>query len=224
MIGAIADWFAVVALFRRPLGLPIPHTAIIPRNKERIARGLSEFIQQNFLQRAGAGAAHRRVPPGAHAVRLAAAGPATPTPWPATPRASSPTRSARWTTSACAASCTQNVAGPAASTPTSRSAAAGLLDILTENKRHHALLDAALAGLDDLLAREDTRALHRRRGGEERAAAEEALRLAAAQARRARRAQDRRARDRQGARGAPGPRPRAARRIRRVRRRLHRSA
>jgi uncharacterized membrane-anchored protein YjiN (DUF445 family) len=49
MVGAIADWFAVVALFRRPLNLPIPHTAIIPRNKERIARGLSEFIQQNFL-------------------------------------------------------------------------------------------------------------------------------------------------------------------------------
>ena len=49
MVGALADWFAVVALFRRPLNLPIPHTAIIPRNKERIARGLSEFIQQNFL-------------------------------------------------------------------------------------------------------------------------------------------------------------------------------
>src|SRR5262245_39423529 len=49
MIGALADWFAVVALFRRPLSLPIPHTAIIPRNKERIPRGLSEFIQQNFL-------------------------------------------------------------------------------------------------------------------------------------------------------------------------------
>ena len=49
MIGALADWFAVVALFRRPMRLPIPHTAIIPRNKERIARGLSEFIQQNFL-------------------------------------------------------------------------------------------------------------------------------------------------------------------------------
>src|SRR5918992_3945632 len=52
MIGALADWFAVVALFRRPLDLPIPHTAIIPRNKERIARGLSEFIQENFLSAA----------------------------------------------------------------------------------------------------------------------------------------------------------------------------
>ena len=49
MVGALADWFAVVALFRRPLNLPIPHTAILPRNKDRIARGLSDFIQQNFL-------------------------------------------------------------------------------------------------------------------------------------------------------------------------------
>src|SRR5687767_10717354 len=52
MVGALADWFAVVALFRHPLNLKIPHTAIIPRNKERIARGLSEFIQENFLSAA----------------------------------------------------------------------------------------------------------------------------------------------------------------------------
>jgi uncharacterized membrane-anchored protein YjiN (DUF445 family) len=49
MIGAIADWFAVVALFRRPLGLPIPHTAIIPSNKARIGRELADFICDNFL-------------------------------------------------------------------------------------------------------------------------------------------------------------------------------
>jgi len=48
MIGAIADWFAVVALFHHPLNLRfIPHTAILPRNKARIAQGLSDFIQQN---------------------------------------------------------------------------------------------------------------------------------------------------------------------------------
>ncbi|HEX6156834.1 MAG TPA: DUF445 family protein, partial [Burkholderiales bacterium] len=58
MVGALADWFAVVALFRRPLNLPIPHTAIIPRNKDRIARGLSEFIQHNFLS---AGALVQRI-------------------------------------------------------------------------------------------------------------------------------------------------------------------
>jgi uncharacterized membrane-anchored protein YjiN (DUF445 family) len=47
--GAIADWFAVVALFRRPLGLPVPHTAIIPRNKDRIGRSLGQFVERNFL-------------------------------------------------------------------------------------------------------------------------------------------------------------------------------
>jgi uncharacterized membrane-anchored protein YjiN (DUF445 family) len=49
MIGAFADWFAVTALFRRPLGLPIPHTGIIPRNKDRIGEALGDFIAGNFL-------------------------------------------------------------------------------------------------------------------------------------------------------------------------------
>ncbi len=48
-IGGIADWYAVVALFRRPLGLPIPHTAIIPENQHRIADNLGRFIESNFL-------------------------------------------------------------------------------------------------------------------------------------------------------------------------------
>jgi len=49
MIGACADWFAVVALFRQPFGLPIPHTGIVPRNKERIGEALGQFIAGNFL-------------------------------------------------------------------------------------------------------------------------------------------------------------------------------
>ena len=49
MIGACADWFAVVALFRHPLGLPIPHTAIVPHNKERIGGAIGRFISNNFL-------------------------------------------------------------------------------------------------------------------------------------------------------------------------------
>ena len=49
MIGGIADWFAVTALFRRPLGLPIPHTAIIPANRDRIAERLAEFLCLKFL-------------------------------------------------------------------------------------------------------------------------------------------------------------------------------
>ncbi|TPI72124.1 DUF445 domain-containing protein [Mesorhizobium sp. B2-8-9] len=48
-IGGLADWYAVVALFRRPLGLPIPHTAIIPENQHRIADNLGRFIEANFL-------------------------------------------------------------------------------------------------------------------------------------------------------------------------------
>ena len=49
MVGAIADWFAVTALFRHPLGLPIPHTALIPRRKDELGRGLEEFVGENFL-------------------------------------------------------------------------------------------------------------------------------------------------------------------------------
>lgn len=49
MVGGLADWFAVTALFRHPLGLPIPHTAIIPRNKDRIGDSLASFLRSNFL-------------------------------------------------------------------------------------------------------------------------------------------------------------------------------
>ncbi len=51
MVGALADWFAVSALFRHPLGIPIPHTAIIPHRKDQIGRSLGEFVQSNFLTR-----------------------------------------------------------------------------------------------------------------------------------------------------------------------------
>ncbi len=50
MVGGLADWFAVTALFRHPLGLPIPHTAIIPKRKNEIGRTLGTFVQDNFLQ------------------------------------------------------------------------------------------------------------------------------------------------------------------------------
>ncbi|WP_424213627.1 DUF445 domain-containing protein [Streptomyces sp. BI20] len=49
MVGALADWFAVTALFRRPLGLPIPHTAIIPTKKDQLGVSLGEFVGENFL-------------------------------------------------------------------------------------------------------------------------------------------------------------------------------
>src|SRR5436305_1526806 len=49
MVGGLADWFAVTALFRHPLRLPIPHTAIIPRKKDQIGEGLATFVSQYFL-------------------------------------------------------------------------------------------------------------------------------------------------------------------------------
>jgi uncharacterized membrane-anchored protein YjiN (DUF445 family) len=52
LVGGLADWFAVTALFRSPLGLPIPHTGIIARSKQRIARGIGSFISTNYLNRA----------------------------------------------------------------------------------------------------------------------------------------------------------------------------
>ena len=51
LVGGLADWFAVTALFRRPLGLPIPHTAIIPTQKDRIGRVLGGFVEKHFLSR-----------------------------------------------------------------------------------------------------------------------------------------------------------------------------
>ena len=49
MVGAFADWFAVVALFRHPMGIPIPHTAIIPRRKDEIGENLARFVAEHFL-------------------------------------------------------------------------------------------------------------------------------------------------------------------------------
>jgi uncharacterized membrane-anchored protein YjiN (DUF445 family) len=82
MVGALADWFAVTALFRRPLGLPIPHTAIIPHNKDRIGAGVANFLEYNFMTRevlseelkpvdfAGAAASWLAEPGNSHAVAV----------------------------------------------------------------------------------------------------------------------------------------------------------
>ena len=155
MVGALADWFAVVALFRRPLNLPIPHTAIIPRNKDRIARGLSEFIQQNFLSSQ------------ALVQRIAQFRPAqTLCGWLLKPGNADTVAgyAGRFLAYALGAVDDERVRRFLHQNIDSllrgadlAAAAAQVLDILTENKRHHALLDAALGALDDLLAKEDTR-------------------------------------------------------------------
>jgi len=147
MIGAIADWFAVVALFHHPLNLSfIPHTAILPRNKARIAEGLSQFIQQNFLSSA------------AVVARIAAFRPAeTLCRW-LVRRENAETLAAyatRLVSYALTAVDDERVRGFLARVVTDAlgradvaTALAQLLDVLTENERHHALLDEALAGLD----------------------------------------------------------------------------
>ena len=156
MIGAVADWFAVTALFRHPLNLRfIPHTAVIPRNKARIAAGLSDFIQHNFLS------------PEAVVARIAAFRPArTVCGWLARPHNAGMLGGyfARLLAYALGAVDDRRVrafllrsVARAARRADVAAALAQLLDVLTENGRHHALLDEALAGLDELLAREDTR-------------------------------------------------------------------
>jgi uncharacterized membrane-anchored protein YjiN (DUF445 family) len=156
MIGAIADWFAVVALFHHPLNLSfIPHTAILPRNKARIAQGLSEFIQQNFLTS------------DAVVARIAALRPAqTLCRWLLKPQNADMVggyakRLMAYALTAVDDARVGRFLNRAITEQLRRadvaSAAAQVLDVLTENQRHHALLDEALAGLDELLARDDTR-------------------------------------------------------------------
>jgi len=69
LVGGLADWFAVTALFRHPLGLPIPHTAIVATRKERIGRILGNFVQNHFLSREVVAANLRAVRPAERAAR-----------------------------------------------------------------------------------------------------------------------------------------------------------
>jgi len=70
MVGGLADWFAVTALFRRPLGLPIPHTALVPRNRDRIADGIASYIDREFLESTMLVEQVRRMDPAARIGRL----------------------------------------------------------------------------------------------------------------------------------------------------------
>jgi uncharacterized membrane-anchored protein YjiN (DUF445 family) len=157
MVGAIADWFAVTALFHHPFGLRfIPHTAIIPRNKARIASGLSIFIQTNFLT---SEAVVQRIRDFRPARTLYG--------WllKAENAEAVATYVARLTAYGLNALDDERVRNYLQQTIARRlqsadvaGAAAQLLDVLTENKRHHELLDAALGALDEVLARAETQA------------------------------------------------------------------
>jgi uncharacterized membrane-anchored protein YjiN (DUF445 family) len=156
MIGAIADWFAVVALFRRPLGLPIPHTAIVPANKSRIGANLADFLCSNFLGTQQVLAKLREFGP---ADRLAD--------WLADPAharriALHLTAAARWGVGTLDDERVRRFVGGATLAVLARIDAAPLagrlLDVLTANRRHQALLDAVLQQvgrrLDDDAVRE----------------------------------------------------------------------
>jgi uncharacterized membrane-anchored protein YjiN (DUF445 family) len=154
MVGALADWFAVTALFRRPLGLPIPHTEIIPRSKERIATGIGRFVESNFLA------------PDAIADRLGAADVAgTVARWAAEPAnaAMLAQRAVRLLPAALEGVAAENVKRLLRETLVTRFAAAEigplaaeLLSSLVASGRHHAVLDRAVEKLGGLLAEQET--------------------------------------------------------------------
>lgn len=156
MVGAIADWFAVVALFRHPLGLPIPHTAIIPRNKARIGENLAGFICGNFLSTDQVLEKLARFDP---ASRLAQ--------WLTNPAHAAQVgehfvAAARYGLSALDDERLREfirsttIAGLQRMDVTHL--AGQLLDVLTANRRHQALLDEALQKIAALLESENTQA------------------------------------------------------------------
>ena len=93
MVGGLADLFAVTALFRHPLGLQIPHTAIIPRKKDQLGESLSDFVGENFLVGAGGERQAALRPDRDRVGRVALASRATPSRSPRRPR---PWCAARW--------------------------------------------------------------------------------------------------------------------------------
>src|SRR5437016_4790560 len=156
MVGAIADWFAVVALFHHPLNLRfIPHTAVIPRNKARIAAGISQFIQENFLTAAALVERIRALSPARTLCR-----------WLLKPENADTLAgyAVRLLGFSLGVLDEERIRAFLERTVKEKlrqadiaAAAAQVLDVLTEHKRHHALLDGALGALDEILAREETR-------------------------------------------------------------------
>jgi uncharacterized membrane-anchored protein YjiN (DUF445 family) len=156
MVGAIADWFAVVALFRRPLGLPIPHTAIIPQSKQRIGENLATFICQHFLGTEQVLTKIREFDP---AARLSD--------WLSQPRHARllgrlMTDAARYSLDALRDQRVQNFIRDTAIARLEQfdlaRAGGQMLGILTSERRHQAVLDELLRMLDELLAHPEVQA------------------------------------------------------------------
>jgi uncharacterized membrane-anchored protein YjiN (DUF445 family) len=150
MVGGIADWFAITALFRHPLNIPIPHTAIIPTRKDRIGRTLGNFVQYNFLSEQVLGAKLRAVQPSRRAAE-----------WLRRPEnagaiarhVASGLRSASEVVKDedVHALLERSVIEPLRQRPIAPVLAKGLL-VLTANDRHQQLLDRVIQGLAGLIA------------------------------------------------------------------------
>ncbi|HEX6105186.1 MAG TPA: DUF445 family protein [Gemmatimonadales bacterium] len=163
MVGGVADWFAITALFRHPLGIPIPHTAIIPTRKDRIGRTLGNFVQHNFLTEQVLGAKLRDLAPSRRAAE-----------WLRRPENS---RAVARHVAAALRSASEvvkdedvhallerSIIEPLRQRPVAPLLARGLT-LLTANDRHQQLLDRVIAGLARLI--EDNEGLIRARIHEE---------------------------------------------------------
>lgn len=156
MVGALADWFAVVALFRKPLGLPIPHTAVIARNQERIGRNLAAFVRDKFLDVPSLVALIRRHDPAERLAQwLLAPGNTALLGNQATRLVSAALETVQ---DAQVERFIQKAARALIGQVDMSRALAAVLDTLTHNGRHQALLDDVLGKLIELLKNEDTRA------------------------------------------------------------------
>ena len=155
MVGALADWFAVVALFRRPLGLPIPHTAVIARNQARIGRNLATFVRDKFLDVPSLVSLIRRHDPAERLAQwLTSTGNAALLGHQATRLASAALETVQ---DAQVERFIQKAARALIGQVDMSRALAAVLDTLTHNGRHQALLDDVLAKLIELLQNEQTR-------------------------------------------------------------------
>ena len=155
-VGAVADWFAVVALFRRPLGLPLPHTAILPRSKARVADGLAHFVRDHFLD-PQALVARLGVFDPARRLGEWLADPARVDEWVAEGR--------RWALKAVGLfddgrmrRATLELVVAQARRWNSAATAAEVLSLLTQGGRHHELLDAGLEKIGGFLAEDEVKA------------------------------------------------------------------
>jgi uncharacterized membrane-anchored protein YjiN (DUF445 family) len=150
MVGACADWFAVSALFRHPLGLKIPHTAIIPTRKDQIGESLGQFMQENFLS-------DEAVATRLHNAQIAERGAV----WLSEPEhaqrmAGLTTNAVRGVMDVLSDDDVQElldsaVASRIRSTPMAP-LVAKVLDVMTESGRHHEVFEAAIRGVGNLLA------------------------------------------------------------------------